>query len=313
MSRNFLRWSLLLALFAVALTACAPRTDASPAATGDGLVIDLPAIVIDFDDAGQASIGGAAAADLGIDALALDAEQVAMMTEANIQQVQINESATGLDILVNGQAIPSIAWDADSLATTNEVLAMLGEDDSIGAMGELLPLVSNLGAGAILNFPLAQGAEPIMADAGEGSAAATAAQETFLQQAGSGARINLPINYNADGTFAIGSMSAEELSLSLGLPLESLTLTQERIDRYVGMGMETFTLTTDVEGIHLTLNENPLPHISWGDGKLAYGLELAAKAGLLGDSDSEAMVDLLQQLLPIIQTADVTVRITFPQ
>lgn len=313
MSRNVLRWSLLLALFVVALTACAPRSDEAVAPAGDGLVIDLPAIVIDFDDAGQASIGGAAAADLGIDALALDAEQVAMMTEANIQQIQINESAAGLDILVNGQAIPSLAWDADSLATTNEMLAMLGDEGGMGPIGELLPLVSNLGAGVIMNFPLAQGAEPIMMDGGESSAAAAAAQEAFLDQAGSGARINLPLNYNADGTFNVGSMSAEALSLSLGLPLESLTLTQDRIDRYVGMGMETFTLATDAEGIHLTLNGNALPHISWGDGKLAYGLELAAKAGLLGDSDSEAMVDLLQQLLPIIQTADVTVRITFPQ
>jgi hypothetical protein len=324
MSRNFLRWPLLLAILTLVLVGCAPRSGGgeTAAAAADGaLVIDLPAIVIDFDDAGQASIGGVPAADLGaalgapLDGLALSAEQVEMVTAANIQHVQINNAAAGLEILVNGQAIPSLAWDADSLANTNTVLAAFGED-AMGAIGDLLPLVSNLGAGVVLHFPLAQGAELIPAEvSGDASAAASAAtaQDEFLASAGTAARINLPINYNPDGTFNIGSMSAEALSLSLGLPLESLTLTQERLDRYVAMGMETFTIETNADGIHMMLNGQDLPHISWGDGKLAYGLTLAAQAGLLGDADNGAMLDLIQQLLPMIQTAEVTVNITFPQ
>lgn len=321
MSRNFLRWSLLFAILTVAVAGCAPRTGGgeTAATAADGaLVIDLPAIVIDFDDAGQPSIGGVPAADLGaalgapLDGLALSTDQIQTLTAANIQHVQINNGATGIEILVNGQPIPSIAWDADSLATTNEVLAMFGED-SMGPIGDLLPLVSSLGAGVVLNFPPAQGAELIPAEVSGDESAATA-QSDFLATAGSAARINLPINYNADGTFNIGSMSAEALSLSLGLPLESLTLTQDRIDRYVAMGMKTFTLATDTDGIHMTLNGQDLPYISWGDGKLAYGLQLAAQAGMLGDSgDSTAMVDLVQQLLPMIQTAEVTVNVTFPE
>ncbi|MCB0126517.1 MAG: hypothetical protein KDE58_29875 [Caldilineaceae bacterium] len=316
MSRNLLRWSLLLALFAVALTACAPREgggETAAAASDSGLVIDLPAIVIDFDDAGQASIGGASAADLGLGSLSLPADQVAMLTDANIQQVQINESATGLTILVNGQAIPSLTWDADSLATANDALTAY-DGDTLGAVAELLPLVNNMGAGVILNFPLAQGAAPVTAEGNEAATAAAAAQDEFLAQAGSAARINLPIHYNTDGTFNVGSLPAETLATSLGLPLDSLTLTPDRIERYVGMGMETFSLATDADGIHMSLNGNDLPHISWGDGKLAYGLEVAAQAGLLGDSgDSGAMMELIQQLLPIIQTAEVTVHVTFPQ
>ena len=316
MSRNCLRWSLLLALFAVALTACAPRVGggetAAAASSDSGLVVDLPAIVLDFNDAGQASVGGASLADLGLPSVSLTADQVAMMTDANIQQVQLNESASGLDILVNGQAIPSLAWNADSLAATDELLAAY-DGDSMGPIAQLLPLVHNLGAGVILNFPLAQGAEPVTAGSGESAAAAADAQKAFLAEAGSPARINLPINYNADGTFTVGSLNADVLA-GLGLPLDSLTLSQERIDRYVGMGMKTFTLATDTDGIHMSLNGNDLPYLSWGDGKLAYGLELAAKAGLLGDSgDNAAMVDLIQQLLPMIQTAQVTVTMTFPQ
>lgn len=323
MSRNTLHWSLPLVILLFFMVGCAPRAGGGEiaAAAGDsGFVVDLPAIVIDFDDTGAASIGGAPAADLGaafgasLDGLALPADQIQMLTENNIQHIQINNAAGGLDIMVNGQAIPSIAWDSESLATTNEMLAMFG-DEGMGPIGDLLPLISNLGAGVVLHFPLAQGAEPIpMEVSGDDSAASTAAaaQDAFLSQAGSAARINFPINYNDDGSFNVGDMSAEALSLALGLPLESLALTEDRLALYREMGMETFTVATDTEGIHMTLNGSDLPHISWGDGKLAYGLEIAAQAGLLGDGgDTAALNELLQQLLPVIQTANVTIHITF--
>ncbi len=324
MSNYFTRWLLVIATMALIATGCASRAGggatAANAADGD-LVVDLPAIVIDFDDAGQASIGGVPAADLGaafgapLDGLTLSADQIQMITDSNIQHVLVNNTNTGLDILVNGQSIPSVSWDAESLGNVNQLLAAW-DDSELGPIGELLPLISNLGTGAVLRFPLAQGAEMIPAEvSGEGSAAnnATAAQEAYLDEAGSAARINIPINYNEDGSFAIGDVSAEALSLSLGLPLESLTLTEERLSRYQEMGMETFTLATNTDGIHMTLNGSDLPRVSWGDGKLAYGLELAAQMGLLGDSgDNDALLELVQQLLPMIQTADVTIRVNFP-
>ncbi|MCB0064461.1 MAG: hypothetical protein KDE19_20190 [Caldilineaceae bacterium] len=324
MSKNAYRWLPLLASLIFVLAGCAPRTgggETAAAAADGGLVVDLPAIVVDFDESGQASIGGVPAADLGaafgapLDGLQLSADQIQMLIDSNIQHVQINNSNTGLNILVNGQPIPSISWTADSLANANQLLAMW-DDSELGPVTELLPLISNLGAGAVLRFPLAQGAEVIPAEiSGEDSSAATAAaaESEFLDQAGSPARINLPINYNEDGTFNIGDQSAEALSLALGLPLESLTLSEERLSMYQEMGMETFTIATDTDGIHMTLNGEDLPFISWGDGRLAYGLQIAAQAGLLGDGgNTDAMMDLVQQLLPIIQTAQVTVHITFP-
>lgn len=323
MSRNFLCRLLLLTSLVLFVVGCAPRTgggETAAAAADGGLVIDLPAIVVDFDESGQASIGGVPAADLGaafgapMDGLQLSAEQIQLLIDSNIQHVQVNNSNTGLNILVNGQPIPSISWDAESLANANQLLAMWDESE-LGPVTELLPLISNLGAGAVLRFPLAQGAEMIPAEvSGEESSAATAAvaEAEFLEQAGSPARINLPINYNEDGSFNIGDQSGEALSLALGLPLESLTLTEERLSMYQEMGMETFTVATDSSGIHMTLNGADLPFISWGDGRLAYGLEVAAQAGLLGEGNTDAMLELVQQLLPIIQTAEVTVNITFP-
>lgn len=324
MSRIFLRWLLILTSFALIASGCAPRAGGGETAAGaeeGALVVDLPALVVDYDENGQASIGGVPAADLGaafgapLDSLNLSAEQMQTFMDSNIQHVQVNNSNTGLNILVNGQAIPTISWDPASLENANQLLAMW-DDSELGAVTELLPLISNLGAGATLRFPLAQGAEMIPAEvSGDDSSAAAAAvaESEFLEQAGSPARINIPINYNEDGTFDIGSQSGEALSLALGLPLESLTLTEDRLSMYQEMGMETFTIATNPDGIHMMLNGEDLPFINWGDGRLAYGLELAAQAGLLGEGDNtEAMMGLVQQLLPIVQTAEVTVNITFP-
>lgn len=322
MSKMTLGLSFLLAM-TLALAACAPRAgEGATAAAGSdqALLVDLPAIVIDFDVDGKATVGGVPVADLNPSLASLDTligpDTVAMFTENNIQHIQISTTPTGVDILVNGQAIPSVGWDGESLAGAQQLLALVG-DDGLAMVQSLLPQIANIGIGVTLRFPPSQGAEVIpLTVTGEGSAAEAAAQaqEAYLAQAGSPAQINLPITYASDGTFSIGNLTADQLTVLLGAPLESLTLTSEQITRAQALGVKTLTVATDSAGIHMTLNGTPLPHISWGDGKLAYGLNLALQSGLLGSGgNSEDMSMLVEKLLPIIQTSTVNVQITFPE
>lgn len=307
---------------ALALTACAPRSGsgATAAAGADQpLLVDLPAVVIDFDAEGKASLAGVPVAELNPSLAALDTaigpDTVAMFTEDNIQHIQLSTTPTGVDILVNGQAIPSLAWDGESLANAQQLLAAM-DDESMAMVQSLLPQIANVGIGVTLRFPPSQGAELIPATVtGEGSVAeaAAAAQEAYLAQAGSPARINIPITYASDGTFSVGNLTAEQLTVLAGAPIEGLTLTPDRIARYQGWGIRTFGVATDSDGIHLTLNGTPLPHISWGDGKLAYGLTLALQTGLVGSGDSGDLSALIEKLLPIIQTSEVNIQITFPE
>ena len=320
MVRTKFLWSALLVLFALLAVGCAPRTGAGEngAAAGSELVVDLPALVIDIDLEGTASMGGVPVDQLGaavgasLAGLSLPAEQVQSLVAAGISQVEIGTAATGLNLLVNGQPIPSLTWDAASITNLTDLLAKW-PDAALGPVGSLLPLLTDLGAGVTLRFPAGDGAA-----AAVDTAAVAAAQAAFLATAGSPARINLPINYNADGSFNIGSISGEAFTLATGLPLESLALPPERLALYQSVGIETFTVQTDSEGIHLGLNGQPLPMVSWGDGRLAYALQLAVQAGLVGGSeggsegDSEALSGLIQQLLPILQTAEVTVNVVFP-
>lgn len=316
-------WLSLLLVVTLALAACAPRTGggATAAAGSDQpLLVDLPAIVLDFDAEGKASVGGVPVADLNPSLAALDTmigpETVAMFTEKNIQHIQISTTPTGVDILVNGQAIPSLGWDGESLGGAQQLLGML-DNESLAMVQSLLPQIADIGIGVTLRFPPSQGADVIpLTVTGEGSAAesAAAAEKAYLAQAGSPAKINIPITYASDGTFSIGSLTAEQLTVLIGAPLESLNQTPERLARYKELGLKTFTIATDSDGVHMTLNGTPLPHISWGDGKLSYGLTLALQSGLLGSGGNSADLSaLVEKLLPIIQTSAINIQITFPE
>lgn len=313
-------WLSLLMIGSMLMAGCAPRAGggAVVAAEGQELLVDLPAIVIDFDAEGQATVGGVPVADLNPGLASLDTmigpDTIGMITENNIQHVQLATAPTGVEILVNGQAIPSLAWDGESLAGAQQLLSILG-NEGLSMVQSLLPQIANIGVGVVLRFPPSQGAEVIPLT-GDGSAAATAAeaQEAFLAQAGSPARINIPLTYASDGTFSVGALTADELTVLLGAPLESLTLTEEQIAQYTAAGLKTFTLTTDSDGVRMTLNGNPLPSLSWGEGKLGYGLSLLLQTGLLGGGDASAdMGALIDKLLPIIQTAEVNVQVTMPE
>jgi hypothetical protein len=315
-------WLSLLLIGTLLMTACAPRTGggATAAAGGDqALLVDLPAIVIDFDADGQATLAGVPVADLNPGLATLDTmigpDTIGLFTENNIQHLQLTTTPTGVEILVNGQAIPSLAWDGESLVGAQRLLGALG-NEGLAVVEKILPQIANIGIGVTLRFPPSQGAELIpLTVTGEGSAAATAAQaqQAYLAQAGSPARINLPITYASDGSFSIGSLSAEQLTVLLGAPVESLTLTEDQIAQFAEAGISSFTLTTDSDGVQMTLNGEPLPHISWGDGKLAYGLGLALQTGLIGGGEGGDMGALVERLLPIIQTAEVNVQVTFPE
>ncbi len=320
--RKLTLWLSCLMLGTILLAGCAPRTGSgttAAAATEDqDLLVDLPAIVIDIDNAGKATLAGVPVAELSPGLAALDTlispETLGMLTESNIQHVQITTAPTGLEILVNGQALPTVSWDGESLAGTQQLLGLLG-NEGLAMVESILPQIANVGIGVVLRFPLAQGAEalPLVADAESSIASAvTQAQEEFLAQAGSPARINVPITYASDGTFSIGTLTADELTILVGAPIESLTLTAEQVAQYSEMGLQTLSLVTDSEGVHMTLNGSPLPDISWGEGKLAYALSLAMQAGLVGSGEGGDMGVLIERLLPIIQTAEVNVQVTFP-
>jgi hypothetical protein len=314
---------LILLLIALAiLSGCAPRiTGGELATTADEseVVIDLPAIVLDVMDNGQLSIGGQSLAELGalagqdLSAASIPAEQVALLTSANIQHIQVANSADGLLILINGKPIPSLAWDGEKLVATAEVLQSLG--GGVALLDKILPLIRNLGLGAIIRFPVAVGAEsvPLVDLDAEAAEAARAVQQEFLAAVGAPPTFQIGVQYAEDGTWTVADMTQEEWSQLAPVPLDQLNLPPTAIQALRAAGIKQLSLYTNPDGIFIAINGQELPYITWAEGRVENVLALIEAAGLLGaDPNMAVVMDTVKQLLPAVQASNVRLNVGFP-
>ncbi len=311
----------LLLLVVLALAGCAPRPGAGEAATkapADALVVDLPAIAIDFDADGAASVGGIPIADVagsfGVPAeLPITAENIAMLTGLGIQHIQLVNQPSGLGIYVNGKQIPSIGWTSESLQQAADTLA--GQS----SLGQLLPIVTQLGVGVTLRFPVAAGAEvaPLMVPAGEtGAAQLEASQKTFVEGVGSKPVIAIPIKYNLDGSWTAGGFPSETFAATpLGPFLAALDLTPSQIQKDMKAGIENIQLKLNENGLAVVWNGTQLPSLDWSGGKLASVVSVLEDTGLLESVpglDPAMLQTVLDNVLPILTASDVSVEMIFP-
>jgi hypothetical protein len=317
--RTFIVAALLL-IALLALTGCAPRAGAGEAAAeapADALVVDLPAIAIDFAQDGSASIGGIPIADVGASLgvpieLPITADNINMLTGLGIQHIQLVNEPSGLGIYVNGRQIPSIGWSAETLKETADVLA--GQP----ALANLLPVVTQLGIGVTMRLPVPEGVTPapLVVPASDSAAAQLAeSQEEFLAEAGSRPVISIPINYNLDGTWTAGGFPSSVLEATpLGPFLSSLTLTPTQIQRDIAAGIKSIDLKLNEEGLAIVWNGTQLPSLDWSDGKLASVIEVLQESGMMdGLGIDPAMLDqVLNTALPMLTSSDISIQMTFP-
>jgi hypothetical protein len=311
----------------VLLVGCAPRaTSGQIAASADEsqIAVDLPALVLDVQADGSINIGGQALTEVGggiaasvAGSAAFPAEMVSSITAYNIQHIQIDNTPEGLLILVNGRPIPSLAWDGEKLVATAGVLEELGA--GVALLDRVLPLLTNLGVGVILRFPIASGEEalPLVAPESEAAAAAMAAQQEFLASVGGPPVFHFTINYAADGSWAIADMNQADWEALVPGATSMLTLTPQTIAQISAAGITEIELATNTDGIFISINGQTLPYLTWADGRVQHLLTLAEESGLLAmtlgsDPNMTAIIDTIEGLLPAVQATDVSLRITFP-
>lgn len=324
MHRRFVTWAMLLILSLGILAGCAPRpgTPLSESFESDELYIDLPAIVIDFNEQGQASLGGVSVANLGstagidLSALSLDPSIVSFFTLENIQHIQVVTNPDGLTILVNGLRVPSLVWDEGSLVATAETVSALGI--ALPVLDRILPLVQQFGLGVTLRFPVGEGNEPIAL--GQVTAAEGDSQqaEAILEAVGRPPMINVPVIYDADGSVSVGDLTGAEWAELTGVPFDLLQLTPEQIQGMTEAGLTSLSLATTPQGLQISANGQALPTISWGEGELQNVLDLPVVQNLLAGAlsgmgmDSAQVVETIRSLLPVIQASDANITVFFP-
>lgn len=326
LNRRLTLWAALLLVTVLVLSGCAPRAGGEVAATSADpmeLVVDLPAIVIDIQSDGTASVGNVPVAQLGqlagadLSALSVPAEWVNFMSASDIQHVQVNNGPEGLLLLVNGEQIPSISYDDGALEATAGALSAFGM--AIPMLDKVLGLVDQIGIGVIVRFPIAEGMAQIpLYVEGDGSAAMAArqAQDEFLTAVGTAPRINLPVFYEADGSWTVGNLSDSEWTALTGAPMSALRLNTALLDGLAAAGVDELGISTDTEGIHISINGNDLPTLTWGDGELLHLLNLADQLNLWdmvapGMNLGEILVTV-NELLPVVTATDFDLTVHFP-
>jgi hypothetical protein len=190
-------------------------------------------------------------------------------------------------------------------------------------LDKLLPVITQLGIGVILKFPVTQGQEGIptyVTGEGSAAAAATAAQENFLTGVeGKPGKISIPVFYQSDGSYRINDMTEDEWTTLTGQSFwSSLRLNPAGLESLTNAGVSQITLSTDANGIHITINDKALPYISWADGKLNHLLDLADQMGLwqtLSDQgmDVGMITSTVNTLLPMVTASEFSLHLFMPQ
>jgi hypothetical protein len=280
-------------------------------------------LVLDVQPDGSMNIGGQPVTQIGgglgasLAALAIPPDMVSSLTAFNIQHIQIDNTPEGLLILVNGQPIPSLAWDGEKLVATADVLETFGA--GVALLDRALPLLTSFGLGVIMRFPMAEGEDalPMIAPESESAAAAMRAQQEFLAAVGSPPVLHFTINYAADGTWSMADMNQADWASLIPVPLEMLNLDPNLIQSMSSAGVSEIGLATNSDGIFISINGQTLPYLTWADGRINHLLDLAEQSGLLamalGDNpDMAGIMDTIESLLPAVQASDVSLRVTFP-
>ena len=318
LNRRVTFWAAITLIAVLALSGCAPRVgQGSLDVDSNQLVVDLPALVLDIGADGSTSIMNATVADL-VDMLGvpldlpIGPEAVFFISMANIQHIQVSNTPEGLLLLVNGRSIPSISYDGDSLTTLPGAINTIAE---IGPMADLLvELVDQIGVGVIARFPVSPGAMEIpLYIEGDSSAAmaAKAAQEEFLASVGTPPRINLPIFYNADGSFSIGDLSVDELSAMTGDSLGGLAMGLGSLGMVRDMGVSELGISTDMNGITISIDGNALPTLDWSDGKASNLIEVVSQIPMLEMMGLGSVLPMINQVLPLVQSAEIDLTLHF--
>lgn len=328
-------WFLLALVLFMGLPGCGPRPGAAgvaaaatASASDRALVVDLPALYIDYDGKGIAYLGDTRLADLGAalgrDLSRLDVGEpwVTRLMTANIQHLQLLNTPAGVVVLVNGEAMPSLGWDATMLTGTAQLFQAMGEGASL--VGALLPLVPDFGLGLVVRFPLASEAVPIpLADAGNlvgeeviAAAGTQTAQAAYLALIGAPPELLITVDYAVDGTWTVAGMNATAWTQVVNAPWDRLTLPPALVQNASAAGIKTVTITSNHEGLFVVINAQPLPYIRWANGEINKLIDLAQQLGLLGALDENPNADVIlatvQNLLPFVQTLEVKLVVNFP-
>ncbi len=116
---------------------------------------------VKYDQSGTPGILGITATQLrsngvNLGATNLSPEAISVLQRHNIQNLELRSRADGLFVFVNGQPLPNIAWDDNSLANAAAVYQQMNSQNFSG-IAQMLPFVDKGDVAILIHFPVPQG------------------------------------------------------------------------------------------------------------------------------------------------------------
>ncbi len=285
---------LLIALVAsLALGAC------SGGANGQGSTwFNLPSLPLQVQEDGTAKVFGFTTRPL------LQPALVQQLQAANVQKLEIRLGYNGIHVYANGEDLPYIAWDDESIGNLRELLPRLPQVPNGALIARFIGLPRRVGIGVALKLPVAPGATPLDIPAWQGETAVS-------PETGDLGDLNTPIIqaglvYDKSGVPAVDGILISELEKALGAALP-LTLDPNTMAIIDALDVEKLEVTTHPNGINLTLNGKPLPGIAYDQEYLSRAINLAGPF-----LPTPALGQLLQdEIIPLVPGADVNFTVVF--
>jgi len=307
-----MRFSRILALLIISsmlLSACGPAIQTTAdemLPNGQRFLLQLPRLVFDFDAQGNPTFGGYSLADLeqltGLQAqsIALNPYYVDWATNTNVQHIELVHTDTGLYLFVNAQAMPHLAWDADSLGTLTSVAGLFLAEPWAGLVAKIVPILERTGLGLALTFPLQATAEAIPLRDATVPPMPVEAGEVDLTLV-----THVDVDYDESGVPTMAGISSRDLAeLGLFVPVD---LTPETVDLVQAYGVEEFRVISAPGGIYMYVNGAPLPHIAWNGDTLDNAVTFYATT-----NPDSPYIELANLLVPELGNLDIDVAFGFP-
>jgi hypothetical protein len=307
---RFFRIVALMMIAALLLSACGAATATTAdemTPSGQRFLLALPRLVMDVDDSGQVTLGGLGMDDLSslipgmaMEPIAINPYYVDWMKNTDVQHVELVHTNNGIFLYVNGELLPYLAWDGESLSNVGSVAGMANIPYA-QLISLLVPIIERTGLDVALRFPTQEGAEPIAMRDPE------AAPEPVMAEAGPSSVItHIDVDYDANGVPMIAGITSRDLlaATNVGLPVD---LTPESIAAIQQYGIENLRLISANDGIYISVNDMPLPHIAYDTNVLD------SAAGLYAQVNPDSpYINLANLLLPQLANVDFDMKVSFP-
>lgn len=306
---RFFRVVVLTVIAALVLSACGaatvPTTDETTE-SGQRFLISLPRLVVDIDETGQASVNG-----LSIEAvnnilpgaplpdLTVNPFYVDWMTNTNMQHLEFASTDQGVFIFANGEPMPYLSWDGDSLSNLG-TLAGIANLPYGNLITKLVPIVQRTGLNIVLRFPTQAGAAEVPV---RDPSVAPEAMEPVTDPAAPSFVTRIDVNYDKEGVPTIAGISSRDLAeAGIFLPIE---LTPQTLEQLRSNNVEELRFVSGPNGVFITVNGEALPNIGWNSALLNNGADIYAQM-----NPDSPYIALAKLLLPELSNLDVDLRIT---